>query len=570
MTMAQVIENDILASKDVFAFGPFRLFPSARRLERDGVPIQLGSRAFDILLILVSHSFQIVGKATLLKYAWQNLNVDEGNLRFQVNALRKALGDDGPNPTYVATVQGQGYRFVASVSRAAGGASGSDQRTATASQGLPVRRTRLLGRDFDVRSIVALLNEKRFVTIVGPGGVGKTSVAIVVAQVLIQDGDETFAFLDLGSLADPALVASAVATALGIPVRSNDPIPSILAQLENRRVLLILDCCEHVIETVASVADQIAAAAPNVKILATSREPLRVESECVFRLPPLACPPEAPTSVSDSMTYSAVQLFIERVSMSFSDYVLQENEAEAVALICRRLDGLPLAIEFAAGQVAAFGIRRLTELLQDKLSLLWQGQRTALPRHQTLNATLDWSYALLSDIEKRVLGRLAVFVGAFTIESAISVVSTSDLDGTEIVAAIGSLVSKSLISANFSGGDDPRYRLLDVTRTYAMQRLEEAGELPELRSRHARFIHETLMHGAQVDRRRSGGSPSGGACSLDDVRAALDWAFSPDGDPSVAVGLAAASAQIWLGVGLLVECCELMRKAVGYLEAGGA
>jgi len=570
MTAAQDIGYDIFTSKDVFSFGPFRLMPSARRLERDGVPVQLGGRAFDILLILVANAYEIVGKAALLKHAWQNVNVDEGNLRFQVNTLRKALRDDGPNPTYVATVQGQGYRFIASVSRApADLAPAPTLRAVALSQGLPVRRLKLLGRDKDVETILTLLKDKRFVTLVGAGGVGKTSVAVAVVQSLVEEGDAEFLFLDFGSLAEPTLVGSAIAAALGIPVYSSDPLPSIAAQLESRRLLLIFDCCEHLIDAVALVADRIAAVARDVRILATSREPLRVESECVFRLAPLAFPPKALARVSDPMAYPAVQLFIQRVSMSVNGYVMQEGDAEAIALICRRLDGLPLAIEFAAGQVAAFGMKRLTELLQNKLSLLWQGQRTALPRHQTLNATLDWSFALLSEIEKKVLSRIAVFVGTFTIDAVTSVLSAEDLDATEIGTAIGNLVAKSLISADVSREDGPRYRLLDVTRTYAMQKLEEVGELPNLRFRHARFIHDTLARNEPFDRRKAG-SLSGAIADLDDIRAALDWAFSPSGDPAVAVGLAAASAQIWLGVGLLVECRELMRKAVGYLQAGGA
>lgn len=561
--------NAIWESKDVYSFGPFTLVPTERRLEKDGLPVPIGNRAFDILLILITHASEIVSKTTLLKHAWPNVIVDEGSLRFQVNALRKTLGEGGSSAEYVSTVQGQGYRFVAPVSRVATAKGAEEKAPSSDIAGLPAKRSRLVGRDPTVRLLAQLLIAKRFVTIVGPGGIGKTSVAVSVAQSMSVAEDLSLCFVDLGAVADRKLVASSVASALGVTVYSDDPVPAILAFLKERRLLLILDCCEHVIDSAAQLAVRIFHDASETYILVTSREPLRVECEHIYRLPPLDVPPDGPNlTVSDAMTFSAVQLFVDRASMWVSDFSIGNEDAEAVALICRRLDGIPLAIEFAAGQLEAFGIQRLTALLDDRFQLLWRGQRTALPRHQTLNAVLDWSYALLSAEERQVLRRLSIFVGSFTIESAQSVAATDAIDPAHIVAVVASLIAKSLISADV-GHLQPRYRLLDTTRTYALQKLEEGGELKEMQFRHAAYFHDVLA--LRIQRNQMGPEHLRDlAGDVDDIRTALSWAFSAEGDPLIAIGLTASSAQIWLGAGLLAECKELMTRALSNFEMSGA
>lgn len=564
-----MMNNAIRESKDVFSFGPFTLVPTERRLEKDGVPVTIGSRAFDILLILITHASEIVSKTTLLKQAWPNVIVDEGSLRFQVNALRKTLGEGGSSAEYVSTVQGQGYRFVAPVSRVASAGEQQGKAPSPDITRLPFKRTKLIGRDPAIRLLAQLLIAKRFVTVVGPGGIGKTSVAISVAQSMNASGDLSVCFVDLGAVADRKLVASSVASALGVTVYSDDPAPAILAFLREKRLLLVLDCCEHVIDSAAELANYIFHHANETYILVTSREPLRVESEHIYRLPPLDCPPDGPNlTVNDAMTFSAVQLFVDRASMWVNDFSIGNEDAEAVALICRRLDGIPLAIEFAAGQMEAFGIQRLTALLDDRFQLLWRGQRTALPRHQTLNAVLDWSYALLSAEERQVLRRLSIFVGSFTIESAQSVAATDEIDPAHIVAVVASLIAKSLVSANI-GHFQPRYRLLDTTRTYALQKLEESGELREMQFRHAAYFHDVLALRAQRDQMGPEHLREL-AREVDDIRMALNWAFSAEGDPLCAIGLTASSAEIWLGAGLLAECKELMTRALSNFEMSGA
>jgi predicted ATPase/DNA-binding winged helix-turn-helix (wHTH) protein len=564
-----MMNNAVRESKDVFSFGPFTLVPTERRLERRGLPVNIGSRAFDILLILITHASEIVSKTTLLKHAWPNVIVDEGSLRFQVNALRKTLGEGGSSAEYVSTVQGQGYRFVAPVSRLAPAKEAEEKASSPDIAGLPPKRTTLVGRDPTVRLLAQLLIAKRFVTIVGPGGIGKTSVAMSVAQSMSVEKDLSVCFVDLGAVTDRKLAASSVASALGVTVYSDDPTPAILTFLREKRLLLVLDCCEHVIDSAAELANYIFHHANETYILVTSRESLRVECEHIYRLPPLDFPPDGPNlTVSDAMRFSAVQLFVDRASMSVNDFSLGNEDAKAVALICRRLDGIPLAIEFAAGQLEAFGIQRLTALLHDRFQLLWRGQRTALPRHQTLNAVLDWSYALLSEEERQVLRRLSIFVGSFTIESAQSVAATDVVDPAHIVAVVASLIAKSLVSANV-GHLQPRYRLLDTTRTYALQKLEESGELEEMQFRHAAYFHDVLALRTQRDQM----GPEylrELARDVDDIRMALNWAFSAEGDPLCAIGLTASSAEIWLGAGLLAECRELMTRALSNFEMSGA
>lgn len=564
-----MMNNTVRESKDVFSFGPFTLVPMERRLEKNGVPVTIGGRAFDILLILITHASEIVSKTTLLKQAWPNVIVDEGSLRFQVNALRKTLGESVSSAEYVSTVQGQGYRFVAPVSRVTSAEEAGGKAPSPDIAGLPFKRTKLVGRDPTLRLLAQLLIAKRFVTIVGPGGIGKTAVAVSVAQSMNAAEDLSVCFVDLGAIADPKLVASSVASALGVTVYSDNPTPAILSFLKEKRALLVLDCCEHVIDSAAELANYIFHHVNETYILVTSREPLRVESEHIYRLPPLDFPPDGPNlTVNDAMTFSAVQLFVDRASMWVNDFSIGNENAEAVALICRRLDGIPLAIEFAAGQMEAFGIQRLTALLDDRFQLLWRGQRTALPRHQTLNAVLDWSYALLSAWECQVLRRLSIFVGSFTIESAQSVAATDEIDSAHIVAVVASLIAKSLVSANV-GHLQPRYRLLDTTRTYALQKLEESGELKEMQFRHAAYFHDMLALRTQRDQMGPEHLREL-ARQVDDIRMALNWAFSAEGDPLCAIGLTASSAEIWLGAGLLAECKELMTRALSNFEMSGA
>src|SRR5258705_12199421 len=404
--------------QDALSFGPFSLFAVKRLLKKGDEPIPLGGRALDILIALVGCAGEVVTRKELISTVWPDVTVEEANLRFQVAALRKALGDGRDGARYISNISGRGYCFVAPVTR-----SGAEQlvpvtgiATSERVQRLPPRLTRMVGRDDTVRSLAQQLQIWRFVSIVGPGGVGKTTVAISVAHTLVDGFHDAVFFIDLAALTDPQLVPTAVASALGFMVQTEDPLVGLLAFIGDRKILLVLDNCEHVIGIVAALAERVVSEAPPAHIRATRPEALRAEGEHVHLLYSLECPPEdVGLTALEALRYPAVQLFMERAAASGYGGALSDIDAPIAARICRRLDGIALAIELAASRVGSLGIRGVAELLDNRFGLLWHGRRTALPRHQTLNAMLDWSYNLLPEHERAVLCKLAVFVGDFTI-----------------------------------------------------------------------------------------------------------------------------------------------------------
>jgi predicted ATPase/DNA-binding winged helix-turn-helix (wHTH) protein len=548
--------------QNVVSFGPFRLSAAERLLERNGVPIQLGSRALDILIVLVERAGEVVTKKELMSRVWPDVNVDEASLRVHVAGLRKALGEGQAGARYVSNIPGRGYCFVAPIGRpvAAKPPSALDPAAAAdQAHRLPPRLTRMVGRDEILRAISEQLAEQRFVTILGPGGIGKTTVAVAIGHAQLAAFDGAVRFLDLGLLADPRLVPSAIASTLGLLVQSTDPTPSLISFLRDRRMLLILDSCEHVVEAAAALAEHIFEEAPQVHILATSREALRVEGEHVYRLSALDSPPEGVDfSAAQTIAFPAARLFVERAAASGYRCELSDADAPIVGEICRKLDGIALAIELAAGRVSAHGIRETAALLDNRFRLLWHGRRTALPRHQTLGATLDWSYDLLTELERAVLRRLAVFVGAFALDAATAVAAGDDMDQAQVVDCVAALVAKSLVCV---GDAATRYRLLDTTRAYALAKLVDSGEADATARRHAVYYRYFLE--------REEASPStygSGAEHLGNVRAALEWSFIECGDSDLASALAAASAHLFIEMSLLSECHCWSARALAMLD----
>ncbi|WP_414642769.1 ATP-binding protein [Bradyrhizobium sp.] len=555
-------------AREVISFGSFSLIPSERLLTREDAPVELSARALDILIALLSNPNEVVNKSDLLSQVWPDVTVEEASLRFHVANLRKVLGDGKDGARYITTLPGRGYCFVAPISRS------SHQRQVASTvdahfryANLPGHLGRMVDRVDDLRKLSARLNAERFVTIVGSGGVGKTTLAVAIGHELMGNFAGAVLFVDLGMLSDPNLVATVVASMLGISVQSDDATPSLIAHLRDKRILLILDTCEHLIETVAALASTIFASAPQVHILATSRETLQAGGEHVYRLEPLECPPDdLALTAAFARTFPATQLFLERALSSGAQLEFGDAEAAIVASMCRKLDGVALAIELAARRIEAYGVHQTAELLDQRLTLLWAGPRTAPPRQKTLQATMDWSFSLLTEVERTVLRRLAVFVGYFTLDAVLAVVASASIDQAAVFSALDSLVAKSMVATRPVGAM-MRYRLLDTTRAYALDIRMDDAEFADLAVRHAIYYRHWLEQtGTEWATLSTGAERAPHLDRLNSVRAALEWCFGVNGNAEIGVDLAAAAAPVFWAMSLLPECHRWSQRAILALD----
>ena len=579
-------------------FGPFELSIGERLLLRERVVLPLGSRALDLLIYLAERPGEVIAKQELIDHVWPDVTVEEGSLRVHVAAIRKALGDGQFGNRYIANIKGRGYSFVGTVVSLAGG---TESRNAKFRQQgrLPVRPIMMIGRETVVGEVSDKLRNERFVTLLGPGGIGKTTIALAVGRAVAGEFGGRVHLVDLESLTDPRHVAGAVATSLGLALKSKDPGLELVALVRSRKLLIILDSCEHVIEAVALLAEQLYQETEQIYLLATSRESLKLEGEHCCRVLPLDYPPDGSEQTANAVfRYPAAQLFVRRVAARAGSFVLTDEEAPFVAEMCRKLDGIPLAIELAAGQVAALGIKNTVARLVSRLELLKLSHRTAVPRHRTLKATLDWSYDLLSDAERIVFRRIAPFVGHFTLEGARHVAGELGADTGEIFDAIAGLVEKSLIATRIDDTQG-KYRLLDTTRAYALEKLEEHAEVDVVFRRHAEYVagylesqRAALLAPSKAKKGAPYPSPSGSihlaperslrprgdnqfatglaaasthSSQLGNIRAALEWSFGPNGDDEIATRLAAASTQLFLELSLLIECRVWTERAIARL-----
>src|SRR5262245_12765711 len=547
---------------EVFAFGPFRLLVARRELLAHGVPVTLGQRAFEILLLVVSRQGQLVTKDELMAEIWPGVVVEENNIQVHISAVRKVLAAAGDGDRYLLTVAGRGYRFVAPVTREGGGeikaAAVADQSApagvdiGAAANNLPQQLTSLIGRESDLAEIKAQLSDHRLVTLTGSGGVGKTRLSIEAGRGLLDRYPDGVWLAELAPLNDPQLVTSIIGDVLGVSLSApSGAIETLASALKNKTLLLIVDNCEHVITEAARVAEALMRTCPRLSILASSRERLAIAGESVVRVPSLPAPEASGALTAERAgEYAAVRLFVERASALGCGFVLTDANAATVGAICQRLDGIPLAIELAVPRLRVLSLEQLAHGLDERFRLLTAGSRTALPRQQTLHALIDWSYALLSAAEKILLARLSVFFGNAALASITAVVAGDEIPSQEVGDLLLSLVEKSLVHAD-PAGSEFRYGLLESTRYYASEKLADG---PRMRRRHAGYFAARLAQATAAWEKTP--TQQWIACyepDIDNVRGALEWAFGPDGDVAVGLELVAHSHVLWAELGLILE-----------------
>jgi predicted ATPase/DNA-binding winged helix-turn-helix (wHTH) protein len=546
--------------------------PRARRRRPAG---RLGGRAFDVLVALIEARGAVVGKDALMARVWPDRIVEENNLQAQISALRAAFGAERE---LIRTIAGRGYQFTGEIrplassldARAIAAAAAAERATVTPPTNLAEPVSELIGRHDELRDILNLAAAHRLVTLTGAGGIGKTRLGLEAARRLLANNADGVWLVEFAPLSDADLVPVAVATALGLELASGMASPhSVASALRSKQLILVLDNCEHVVEAAARMAEPLLRANPAARVIATSREPLRAEGEWVYPVPPLAIPTAGSPDGEDPLRYGAVRLFVERARAATPYFSPDASAVAKIVQICRRLDGIPLAIELAAARAAALGVEGVAARLDNRFRLLAGGRRTALPRHQTLRATLDWSYELLTEPERAVLRRLAIFAGGFTLEAARAVAADGAVAAPEVVDCVASLVAKSLLAAD-AGVVRLRYRLLETTRAYLAEKLVQAGEFDAAARRHARRYLD-LFAGAEADleTRPTDEWLADYGPRMDNLRAALDWAFSPDGDASLAVALTAAAVPLWTHLSLMDECRYRVEQALAGLTQRG-
>jgi predicted ATPase/DNA-binding winged helix-turn-helix (wHTH) protein len=556
------------------AFGRFRALAHRRELLADGRPIKLGGRAFDVLMALIEARGAVVSKDALMARVWPDRIVEENNLQAHISALRAAFGAERE---LIRTVSGRGYQFTGEVrmlsaspmERVGAGTAATEPKSAAPPTNLPEPVSELIGRDDELEEVVSLAAAHRLVTLTGAGGIGKTRVALAVARQLLPQFADGVWVAKLAPLADSDLVPVAVATAIGHELAAGAVSPERVANaLSGKELLLVLDNCEHVIDASAVMAEALLHTNSAARVIATSREPLKAEGEWVYPVLPLAVPAEDAEGPDDALRYGAVRLFIERARATAPHFTPDRRLMPMIATICRRLDGIPLAIELAAARAAALGLEELAARLDDRFQLLTGGRRTALPRHQTLRATLDWSYELLPEPERVLLRRLSVFAGNFALEATTAVATDPEIARSEVVEVLSNLVVKSLVLTE-SNGCTERYRLLDTTRAYALEKLAQSGELDAVARRHAEFYRD-LFEGAETEweTRPTAEWLADYGWRLDNLRAALGWASSPSGDSTIGVALTAAGVPLWMHLSLMEECRGCVERALATLGVG--
>jgi predicted ATPase/DNA-binding winged helix-turn-helix (wHTH) protein len=549
----------------VYTREPWEIDLSRRELRSRGTPVALSNRAFDIVEILAQAEGKLVTKDDLMEQLWPGAIVGENTLHVHISAVRKALGSDRD---MLKTSPGRGYRLI-------GGWSVRERERIEAPPvphvhvlqaatrpltNFPVLVTQLVGRSPAVQRVRDFLSAYRVVTLTGPGGIGKTALAVKAVRGVLADYEHGAWLVELASLSDPALVPSAVAGVLDLKLSGEQVTAEALAHvIRDRHLLLMLDNCEHLIESVAALVEATMRLCPRTTVLATSRDVMRIQGESVYRVPALDVPALGEATPATILGHSAVELFVTRAKALDAGFTPRPEDFATIAEVCRHLDGIPLAIEFAAARAAFVGVQQVAAGLRDRFALLASGRRTATPRHRTLRAALDWSYQLLSKEEQRLLRRLAVFPAGFTFEAAQAVGDTGPA-GQSIVEELSSLVSKSLCE-RVNSASVTRWRLLETIRAYALEKLTEHDEYAGAARDHAEYFRD-LVASVAAGSRVWLSSDDVARCGheLDNVRAALDWAFSSVGDAEIGSALTVAFAPIWQMLSLMGECRDRIER----------
>jgi predicted ATPase/DNA-binding winged helix-turn-helix (wHTH) protein len=517
-------------SHQVYEFGQWQIHLGRRELLACGVPVPIAPRAFDVIEVLVRSANELVTKDALMDRIWPGAVVAENTLHVHISALRKALGRDR---AILKTDSGRGYRLLGDwVVRRDGAAEEPEgvlglvrMPTGTLRTNLPETALHLIGRTVAVRQIQDNLSACRAITLTGPGGIGKTALALHVSNGMRLTFNGDIWLIELASLFDPDLVPTALVGVLGLGLGCDEITAEAVARaIGDNAVLLVLDNCEHVIDAAARLVETILRLCARASVLATSQEPLRIAGECVYRVPPLEISRHHRGELDEVLEQSAVQLFVARLQALDLTFAASRENVHLIAAICHHLDGIPLAIEFAAARAATLGVQYVASHLENRFALLTSGRRVALPKHQTLRAALDWSYELLSDSEQSLLGRLSIFDPGFTLEAVTAVVSSAGYPESTVLECMANLVVKSFVVLNRSPYGD-RWALPETIRAYALEKLVESGEAEATARRHAMFYSGLLESAANSRSQPLIADIVGHAREDDNVRPTLTWDF---------------------------------------------
>ena len=536
-----------------YRFDRFHLVPGERRLLEGDKPVKLGGRAFDTLLVLVQERERAVPKGELMERVWPRLIVEENNLQVQIAALRKILGQDA-----IATIPGRGYQFTRALDHAATPAAATPE----AKHNLPQLLTSFVGRENDLAEYAQLLGQSRLLTLTGIGGCGKTRLSIKLAETMLPFFADGVCYVDLAPIAEPERVALCVATAFGVREESDRPIEdTLIRHLADRHLLLVLDNCEHLLAACAALAEHTLLATAKLKVLVTSREGFGIAGERVVPVRSLTLPSHATEDVQALLAAESVRLFVERAKEVAPEFGLSPGNADAIVEICRRLDGIPLALELAAARVKLLSVDQIRAKLNDRFRLL-TGSSRAMSRHQTLLATLQWSYEHVTPYEQLWLRRLSVFVGGWTLEAATAIVS-DERDEVEALERLGRLVDQSLVLVDRADVDEPRYRMLETVRQYAQDRLNESGESAAVRERHlAHFVAFAKRAHPQFFTREANRWYRRFDRELSNLLTAHAWCDRASGGPTLGLELAANLRAYWIDRGLFALGQQVFEEAL--------